>query len=192
MAHVVAINGGIGAGKSIVCKILLHLGYNIYDCDSMAKQIMENSQSIKDYISNNISNEAISNNRINRKVLANIVFKDKILLHKLNSIVHCEVRKDILSWINSNWDKNLLFIETAILYQSRVDLLVDEIWTINASEKTRITRVMRRNNLSQQEVIARINSQKTELSNNNSHKTIKVIQNDTGQAILPQILSLLK
>ncbi len=191
MARVIAISGGIGVGKSIICKVLLHLGYAIYDCDSMAKEIMNNSQSIKDYIATNISMDAICNNTINRKVLANIVFNNNVLLNKLNSIVHYEVKNDIVKWTNHYYDNNIVFIETAILYQSGIDQLVDEVWEISASDEIRIARVMKRNNLSREDVIARINSQKMP-SKDRIHKVIHQITNDNNQAILPQILQLLK
>lgn len=191
MARIIAISGGIGVGKSIICKILFHLGYDIYDCDSMAKRIMDNSQTIKDYIATNISKDAIQNNTINRKVLANIVFNNKVLLDKLNSIVHFEVKNDIIKWVNNHYNNSKVFIETAILYQSGIDQLVDEVWEITAPDEMRIARVMKRNNLSREDVIARINSQKV-TSENRTYKIIHKITNDNHQAIMPQIYQLLK
>ena len=78
--RVIAIIGGIGVGKTVVSTVLSKLGYSIYDCDSKAKRLMDNSNAIKRDIAFQISNEVIVNNQIDRKVLANIVFNDE---HKL-------------------------------------------------------------------------------------------------------------
>lgn len=190
MAEVIAINGGIGSGKSLISNILRNMGYNVYDCDSNAKKIMDNSQIIKDYIKTNISADAIYNNQINRLILARVVFNNNTLLNKLNSIVHSEVKDDILYWINKYNPGTKLFIETAILYQSGIDKLVDKVWEIYAPEETRIQRVIRRNNASRDEIISRINVQKRNL-NQRSHQNTHHIINDDEQAILPQIIKLL-
>lgn len=190
MAEVIAINGGIGSGKSLISNILRNMGYNVYDCDSNAKKIMDNSQIIKDYIKTNISADAIYNNQINRLILARVVFNNNTLLNKLNSIVHSEVKDDILFWINKYNFGTKLFIETAILYQSGIDKLVDKVWEIYAPEETRIQRVIRRNNASRDEIISRINVQKRNL-NQRSHQNTHHIINDDEQAILPQIIKLL-
>ncbi|MBQ7042311.1 MAG: dephospho-CoA kinase [Muribaculaceae bacterium] len=190
MAEVIAINGGIGSGKSLISNILRNMGYNVYDCDSNAKEIMDNSKVIKDYIKTNIYSDAIYNNQIDRLALSRVVFNNNTLLYKLNSIVHSEVRNDILIWINKYKTATKLFIETAILYQSGIDKLVDKVWEIHAPEETRIKRVIKRNNISRGEIISRINAQKQTL-NQGAHQNTHQIINDDIHAILPQIIELL-
>lgn len=190
MAKLIAVTGGIGSGKSIVCKILHTMGYKIYDCDSRAKALMDNSESIKVEISKKISNDAINNGIINRQILAKIVFSDSAKLHMLNKIVHSAIREDILSWQKSNSEENILFIETAILYQSKIDTLVDEVWDVTAPIETRIKRVMARNNVSRKEVISRIESQKLP-QDVKIHANTFCINNDGIEPIIPQIIALL-
>lgn len=190
MTRLIAISGGIGSGKSVVCNILHTLGYPIYDCDSMAKQIMDNSADIKKTIATEICKDAISSlGKIDRKVLAKIVFNDSTKLKILNHIVHSSVRNDIEKWATANSHKNILFIETAILYQSGLDKVVSEIWDVYAPEETRIKRVIARNNTSRHEVIARINSQ--QLRNIELHPNTHIIINDDKTPIIPQIQKLL-
>lgn len=190
MTRLIAITGGIGSGKSIICNILQILGFTIYDCDNMAKYIMDNSDDIKTTIATKISQDAITSlGKIDRKVLAEIVFNDSTKLNILNKIVHSSVKNDIERWATTNSHKNILFIETAILYQSGLDKIVSEIWEVYAHEETRIKRVIARNNTSRNEVIARINSQ--QITNTEIHPNTHIIINDDVTPIIPQIQKLL-
>ena len=192
-SHIIAVTGGIGSGKSVICQILQNYGYKIYNCDINAKVLMDNSISIKSALSQKISTSIINNDgSINRNLLANIVFNDKDKLNTLNEIVHYYVKEDIYQWIKQNTNKsstNKLFIETAILYQSGIDKIVDEVWEVNASEETRINRVIKRNGLYRTEVISRIKSQS--FKPQNIHLNTKFIINDNNNPILPQLNALL-
>lgn len=188
--RIIAITGGIGSGKSIICNILHSLGHKIYDCDSNAKRLMDNNHTIKELISNNISPKAIDcNGNINRIILSEIVFNNSLKLKTLNSIVHDAIKTDIQEWIKINKDQNILIIETAILYQSGLDKIVNEVWEVYTHLETRISRVMFRNNMTREHVISRINSQK--YSPVQKHHNTKTIINDDNKAIIPQIISLL-
>ena len=193
-SHIIAITGGIGSGKSVVCQILNNYGYQIYNCDINAKTLMDNSISIKSALSNELSPTVINNDgNINRKILSDIVFNDKDKLNILNKIVHFYVKEDIIQWIKentSNLPPSKLFIETAILYQSGINKIVDEVWEITASEETRINRVIKRNGLSRTEVISRIKSQAFIPSK--IHPKTKTIINDSNKPILPQLIPLLE
>ena len=192
--HIIAVTGGIGSGKSVICQILKNYGYQIYNCDIKAKTLMDNSISIKSALSNKLCPSVINNDgSINRKILADIVFNDKDKLNILNEIVHYYVKEDIIKWVNentSNLSTSKLFIETAILYQSGIDKIVDEVWEVTASEETRINRVIKRNGLSRTEVISRIESQVYIPSK--IHPKTKTIINDSNKPILPQLTTLLE
>lgn len=189
--RLIAITGGIGCGKSVVSNILRVLGYLVYDCDSEAKKLMNESDYIKSEIAQKINKEAITSNwLINRPVLAKIVFNDQKLLSQLNSIVHSAVKNDIINWSKQNQSHNTLFIETAILYQSGIDHYVDEVWEIQAPIDLRISRVISRNNTTAEDVKSRINSQQFNIKN--LHKNTKYIVNDNIQPILPQVLNFVR
>lgn len=187
MAELIAITGGIGCGKSIISLILKEMGYEVYDCDCKAKYLMDNSPTIKDCLKSTFGNDIIIDGTINRVKLANIVFNNKEKLVKLNNIVHSSVKEDLISWKLENSHKKLLFVETAILYQSGLDSIVDEVWEVNAPLEIRIERVMKRNNISQQDVLSRIESQKHEILAQADY----IITNDDKVAILPQLVTIL-
>ena len=96
--YIIAINGGIGSGKSVVSRIVTAMGYPVYDCDARARQLMDSSDEIKAAISADIHRACIKDGLIDRAMLASIVFEDKEKLAILNSIVHGAVREHFASW----------------------------------------------------------------------------------------------
>ena len=187
--RLIAITGGIGSGKSVISDILRAMGHKVYDCDTRAKALMDTDESIKDDLINLISIDAVRSDRtIDRKLLSEIVFNDPDALSRLNSIVHKAVRADLRRWRDTSSDKTV-WVETAILYASRLDREVDEVWEVTAPTELRVQRVMKRNSMSREQVLARIPSQSTTAAQ--LHPLTKSIVNDGVEPVLPQILSLL-
>lgn len=187
--RLIAITGGIGSGKSIISDILRAMGHKVYDCDTRAKALMDTDESIKNDLIDLISIDAVRNDRtIDRKRLSEIVFNDPDALSRLNSIVHKAVRADLRRWRDTSSDKTV-WVETAILYASRLDREVDEVWEVTAPTELRVQRVMKRNSMSREQVLARISSQSTTAAQ--LHPLTKAIVNDGVEPVLPQILSLL-
>lgn len=187
----IAVTGGIGSGKSIVCRILMALGYPVYDCDSRAKTLMDSSWEIKRQISENICQEAISpSGEIDRRRLAQEVFADRQLLKQLNTIVHAEVRRDIDQWFRHS-ESAICFVETAILRESRLDKMVSETWEVVAPSEVRIRRVMHRSSLTAEEVKSRISVQQPFRPEPGSAIRMQTIVNDGQTPILPRVLNLL-
>ena len=187
--RLIAITGGIGSGKSVISDILRAMGHKVYDCDTRAKALMDTDESIKDDLINLISIDAVRSDRtIDRKLLSKIVFNDPDALSRLNSIVHKAVRADLRRWRDTSSDKTV-WVETAILYASRLDREVDEVWEVTAPTELRVQRVMKRNSMSREQVLARISSQSTTAAQ--LHPLTKTIVNDGVEPVLPQILSLL-
>lgn len=186
---IIAITGGIGAGKSVVSDILRAIGYPVYDCDSRARAIMDSDPAILRALADEISPEVIGRDgAIDRPKLASIVFNDPDKLQRLNSIVHAAVRADLQQWMGSVG--TLAFVETAILYQSGLDRMVDEVWEVAAPEALRIERVCRRNSLTPEQVQARISSQRFQPEC--PHPRVCHILNDGVHSLLLQIHSYLK
>lgn len=185
----IAVAGGIGAGKSVVCRILRAQGYSVYDSDRRAKALMDADINIKMRIAQDIHPDAITSEMIiDRTLLSKVVFSDSEKLRILNSIVHEAVRKDICTWAESKKER-LLFVETAILYQSGIDTMVDAVWEVTAPEAIRVERVMRRNGLSRNEVIRRIESQR--FVPVMPHARVSMIVNDDRQSVLVQLDALM-
>lgn len=188
MGRLIAISGGIGSGKSVVSAIVGRLGYRVYDCDSRAKRLMDEDKSILQRLAADIDADAVADGRIDRRRLASVVFGDAGKLARLNEIVHGAVRADLALWV-ANGRCEPLFVETAILYQSGLDRMVDEVWDVTAPEALRVVRVMKRNGLTAAEVEARIESQTVDVDK--PHANVHKIVNDGESALLPQIERLL-
>jgi len=186
--QIIAITGGIGSGKSVVCKILRTWGYHVFDCDSEAKYIMDVDNNIKHRLKREIADEILNNEILDRRRLADIVFSDSGKLAILNSIVHRAVRDRFAEWTKKHNDSNIVFVETAILYSSGMIEDVDAEWRVIAPEDIRITRVMKRNGISAKQVKDRIASQLAE-------ETVLpelFIINDGQKAVSPQLLNALR
>lgn len=190
MAKIIAVTGGIGSGKSIVSKILIAEGFPVYDCDSAAKDLMDNNHQIQNNLCAEIHPDAVKCGVIDRHLISSIVFADDDKLAKLNRIVHSGVRKDLANWLSANVGHKYVFVETAILYQSQLDRMVDEVWEVVAPRELRIERVMSRNQMRRADVENRISVQDSYVPDRKVGNTYMII-NDGVMAVLPQIKKLL-
>lgn len=190
MTGLIGVAGGIGSGKSVVCRILSAMGYPVYDCDARARIIMDSDAKIKEQIACRIDPQSIMpDGSIDRRRLANIVFGDRCKLEMLNSIVHGAVRADLLKWTAATYS-DLAFVETAILYESGVDRIVDAVWQVVAPQSVRIERVMRRNGMTAQEAVSRIEAQRFKPEERHSREHF--IDNGGNTPLLRQINMLLQ
>lgn len=180
----IAITGGIGSGKSVVSRIVAMMGYDVYDCDSRSKHLMDTDDVIKARLQQEIHPQCVLDGCIDRKRLAEIVFSDADRLEKLNAIVHSAVRDDLRKW--AQLQGKVSFVETAILYQSELDRMVDCVWEVEAPLDLRISRVMERNSVSREEVLARISAQDSFIPSRHHPLVIPII-NDGMMPLLPQI-----
>lgn len=190
MARLIAIAGGIGSGKSIVSQILRVMRFKVYDCDTEARALMDHDEEIKSRIGRMIAADVILADRtIDRRRLAEIVFADEMMLATINGIVHEAVREDIMRWKQANAGERLLWVESAIIYESGIDRMVDEVWEVTAPVDLRVERVMARNSMSRDQVMERIEAQsRTDFE---PHPCLKTIVNDGIDPVLPQVLRLL-
>lgn len=188
---IIAVSGGIGSGKSTVCRALTAMGHSVYDCDLEARRLMDSDPAIKEAIASHISPACITpSGEIDRPALAAIVFSDPDMLETLNRMVHSAVKAHLAAWI-SHAGTPVTFVETAILYQSGLDAMVDEVWEVTAPASVRLARVMRRNSLDEASVLSRINAQDSFVPAA-THPHVHTIVNDGTVPVLPQIETLLK
>lgn len=150
---------------------------------------MDGSKSIKRGISEQISEDAVINGCIDRVKLAEIVFSDSEKLALLNSIVHRHVLNDVMIW--SKLHAGPVFVETAILYESGLDKIVDEVWQVTAPKRRRIIRACARDGVDERKIIARIERQEETVVEKPHPLTYEIV-NDEIIPVLPQVLSLLK
>lgn len=185
--RLIAVTGGIGSGKSVVCEMLRVLGFKVYDCDSEARRLMDSDEGMRSCIYKEVCQEACaSDGTIDRKALAAAVFADHSKLERLNSIVHGAVRDDLFA---KAVEVQVMFFESAILRSSGFDAFADKVWEVTAPMQLRIERVMLRNGMSESEVKSRIESQIGESLV--SRTDTKVIVNDGQSPLIPQVIALL-
>ena len=184
----IALSGGIGAGKSVVSRMLRAMGYEVYDCDLNARRIIDSDVAIIESIAREVCEEAVIEGRIDRRRLAECVFADAEALARLNAITHRAVLDDISAWAESQAGKGIVFVETAILTESGLDRMVDQAWVVTAPAEVRIERVMKRNGMSRGEVEARIRNQSDRLPKG---ILIHTIFNDGSESLIARINELL-
>jgi dephospho-CoA kinase len=184
----VGITGGIGSGKSTVCKVFSILGIPVFEADKVAKELMNTDRLISDQLIGLFGTEVYLPNRtVNRKYLAAVVFNDTSLLSKLNDIVHPVVRNAFFSWCDQQ-NAPYIIHEAAILFESGFYKLMDKTIAVVTSEHERIERVMKRDDVTIEMVNERIRNQwndrqRTELAD-------FVIENNDDQMIIPQIMEI--
>lgn len=155
---IVGLTGGIGSGKTTVAKLFLELGVPIYIADIEAKKMMNTSKIIKKKIIDLFGENAYLNNALNRPFLADKIFKDKVLLQKMNAIVHPKVASHFKKWVKKQ-DAPYVIKEVAILFENDSYKSCDAIITITAPIEIRIARVIARDNSSKEKVLSIINNQ---------------------------------
>lgn len=135
--QIIGITGGIGSGKSTICRELAQRGYSVYDCDLEAKRLIAEDGTVRAAITGLLGREAFEGERYNTAYVAKRVFADPALLAQLNAIVHPAVRQDILRLKPE-------VIESALLYEAGLDALCDTVVVVEAPEDIRIARTIAR------------------------------------------------
>ena len=149
--QIIGITGGIGSGKSTIAQELARRGFAVYDCDLEAKRIVAENPDVQQEIIELLGEESFKDGIYNTAYVAKRVFADETLLAKLNAIIHPAVGLDILQ-------RKPDFVESAILYESGLEILCDKIIVVDAPEDIRISRTIARdfNGQSTPENIAKV------------------------------------
>lgn len=186
--RIIGVTGGIGSGKSTVSKVFKELGIPVYDADTEAKFLINNSDVIKKEFKSIFGDDIyIDDNQIDRKRLSKLIFNDKSLLDKVNSIVHPAVRSHFKAWAASQ-KTDLVIKEAAILFESGTYKDVDIVITVTAPEDERIERVCKRDNVSKEQVRKRIANQISD--EEKIKKSDFIIKNAENDMIIPQVLKI--
>lgn len=156
----IGITGGIGSGKSYVCRQMAQRGIPVYDCDREAKRLEEEDPQLRQEITALVGPEAYDGEgRLNRSAVAAWLFGDEEHLRAINALVHPAVRRDFEAWC-ARQDAEEVVMESAILEEAGMRDCVDELWEVRAPLETRIRRVMERDGATREQVEARIRRQK--------------------------------
>jgi dephospho-CoA kinase len=182
---IVGITGGIGSGKTTVCKIFEVFGIPVYYADERAKWLLNNDNLIKESVISLLGSDAYSNGLLNRSFIANKVFNDSTLLEAYNNIIHPAVAEDTLIFSSKYLDKPYILKEAALLVETGSYLTLDKLILVTSSLQERINRVIQRDNVTEKEVLVRIKNQLPE------EEKLKVadyiIVNDGNSSLIEQV-----
>jgi dephospho-CoA kinase len=170
---IIGLTGGIGSGKSTVLNMFKMLGATTYIADIEAKKLMNSNPLLKNEICQLFGDKAYVNNQLNREYIASIVFNNKQKLQELNNLVHPKVREHFKTFLK-NCTSKIVIYEAAILFESGNNTMCDYIISVTANLNERVARVVKRDGVSKEQVLARMEHQITdEFRIKNSHIIIK-------------------
>lgn len=157
---IAAITGNIGSGKSEFSKHLVSMGFDVLDADSISKNLLSENTSVKSKIIKAFGAAAYLNGEPNKKFLADVIFNDEKKLAKINSILHPEVIRELEKRIKAILEqKNLVFVEAALIYEAKLEKLFDYVILISANPDTRKKRKCAAGYLTPEEFTKRNNMQ---------------------------------
>lgn len=162
----IGVTGGIGSGKSTVCELLRDRGVAVYDSDSRAKQLMAESEALREQLIAAFGAECYNAEGLNRAFLASKVFGNEEALQQLNSIVHPAVRADFQAWAEQQQSPYVV-LESAILFEAGFESEVDATLAVMAPMPMRLERTMARDGVDKESVMRRMEHQ---LSDDELHR----------------------
>jgi dephospho-CoA kinase len=187
----IGVTGGIGAGKSTVCKILADLAIPVYNADNRARYLMEENPGVISLIRESFSDQAYSEGKLNREYLASEIFSNDEQLRKMNGIVHPAVNRDFDEWVKINSGSEIIIKEAALLFETGSYKNLDKVILVYCPLETRINRVILRDlNRTRRDIEKIIEKQ---LSDTAKKKLADfVITNDDRTPVLPQLFHILE
>ncbi len=155
----VGITGGIGSGKTSVCKVFESYGISVFNADTEAKRLYENPE-VRCWIKENISTVVFDDyNLLDLKKLASVIFQDEVKLRLLENKIHPLVGEMFNKWYKNFQKGAYVLYESAILFETGRYRMFDLSILITAPETIRIERVRHRDGLSENEIRNRMSRQ---------------------------------
>lgn len=188
----VGITGGIGSGKTHICKLLELMNFSVFYSDAEAKKIQNTNAYVRGKLTELYGEEAYTEEELNRKFIAEIIFNNPTAKKELEEIIHPKVAEAFTTWCEekANTNERIVFIESAILYESGFDKMVDKVVMIYADEDVRIERSMRRDGADRTAIEERIKNQSSDKEK--CKKADFIIYNNPNDLINKQIIEIIK
>lgn len=184
----IGVTGGIGSGKTVVCRIFETLGYPVFYADDEAKKVMTDDAGLVKEIKQHFGENAyFDDGSLNRKFLSDIVFHDTDKLDILNGLVHPATIRAYREWAEKQ-QSSLIFKEAALLFESNSYKLSDFNILVTAPVSIRIHRVVKRDHVTEAIVKARMDKQM--IDEEKEKLADFIVVNDDKRALIPQVLSL--
>lgn len=180
----VGITGGIGSGKSMVCDIFRLYDIPIFDADTEAKKLNDTSPSVRNQLIYHFGNDIYENDKLNRKKFAELIFNNERNIKIANSVIHPEVANCFVEWCR-NKNNPIVIIEAALLIEAGFNQFVDKVITVYTPKELRINRVIQRDQISRNQVEARMLNQMPE-EEKIKHSDF-VIYNDNRHSLIDQV-----
>ena len=155
----IAITGGIGSGKSYVSDLLEKRGVPIYNADNESKRLTVTDVNIREGLIELLGEEVYQEGMLNKPLLASYLFASSENAAKVNGIIHPRVKADFLQWVDEHRHVGVVGLESAILYESGFDDVVDAVVMVYAPKSLRLQRAMKRDQASETQVRARMAAQ---------------------------------
>ena len=187
----IGITGGIGSGKSYVSDILRkEFGIPVYDCDKEAKRLTATDPDIRRRLIQLVGPEVFNGQELNKKLLADYLFANPENARKVNAIIHPAVQEDFKLWAGRQ-QKPITALESAILFESGFNGLVDKVILVDAPEDVRLKRAMLRDTATEAQIRTRMKMQSAEA---NKDKADFIIDNNTADdtRLLEQLTKLVQ
>jgi dephospho-CoA kinase len=185
----VGITGGIGSGKSTVCKLFSLLGVPIYTADERAKWLMSHDPELKNEVLKAFGPAAYqSNGELNRGYMAETVFSNPEKVASLNALVHPAVRKDFAHWVSQQIAPYLLK-EAALLFETGAAKELDYVINVSSPLRVRMARVLLRDPHRTEEQVNQIINQQLPDEEKNERADFS-IKNTDNKLLLPQVIAL--
>ncbi len=185
----IGITGGIGSGKSVVASLFALSSIPVYIADEESKWLTNNSPIIRGKLTALFGPEIYTSEGLDKKLLASYIFNDPERLRQVNQIIHPEVNRHFSAWAEKQTSP-LCAIESAILFESGFNKIVDISLMVYAPKELRIERASIRDSVSREEIGRRINSQMSDEEKRD--RSDYVIYNDNKQALIPQVVNFIK
>lgn len=186
---IVGVTGGIGSGKTTVCKVFETLGARTYYADDRAKWLMENDADLIKSIKKLFGDDAYESGKLDRKHIARKAFQNDSLLKQLNELVHPAVGRDLKKWVSENQDVNMLLKEAALLFETGSYKSLDKNILVTAPEEIRIDRVAARDSHRMKKDIKDIIAKQMKDEEKRPLADF-VIENDGNQSVIKQAMQI--
>lgn len=158
----IAITGGIGSGKSYVSALLEERGIPVYNADNEAKRLTLSDEGIRKGLTKLLGEAVYLDGQLNKPLLASYLFASPEHAREVNGIIHPQVKADFRRWVEAHRAHGIVGLESAILYESGFDDVVDVVVAVYAPEALRIERAMKRDGASEAQIRARMSAQMNE------------------------------
>ena len=184
----IGLTGGIGVGKTFVATLFHQIGIAVFNADIEAKKCMVSDSELIKNIKLIFGNVIYIDGKLQKEILASIIFSDIKKLNELNALVHPVVKQNFLDWC-AKQESEIVVKEAAILFESNSHIGLDKVICVSAPENIRIQRVQQRDNDSINQVKSRIESQMKQ--SEKEKLSDYIIVNDGVELILPQVIKII-